>query len=211
MKSGRTNDEVRDAPAASWSGGASWAGATDDEVAALDGFDRSGRWSLGDRTLRLARLDDVLVPPAPTAARSGASDALTRRDVIRHHAVTAPALLAYLADRPLDLDRLPGGVGTRPVRPRTIPATAPGWVRRWSDGRREHVVADDAATLAWLASWDVLELRPWTSTIADPDRPTWAHLDIVPDPSGPPTTPSSRWPGCTARRWSTWASTVDRC
>jgi bifunctional non-homologous end joining protein LigD len=111
---------------------------------------------------------------------------VTRRDVVRHHAVMAPALLAYLAERPLDIVRFPGGPGGRVVHPRTIPGTAPPWVRRWSDGRREHVVADSAATLAWLATWDVLELRPSTATIAEPGRPTWAHLDIAPGPSGDP-------------------------
>ena len=36
VKSGRTNDEVKDAPAATWSSHAIWAGPTPDELAALD-------------------------------------------------------------------------------------------------------------------------------------------------------------------------------
>ena len=36
VKSGRTNDEVRDAPAATWSSDAIWAAPTPDELAALD-------------------------------------------------------------------------------------------------------------------------------------------------------------------------------
>jgi len=44
VKSGRTNDEVKDAPAASWSSGANWAPPTSDELDALDALGTSGTW-----------------------------------------------------------------------------------------------------------------------------------------------------------------------
>src|SRR6478736_4385486 len=45
VKSGRTNDEVKDAPAASWSSGANWAPPTSDELDALDALGKSGTWA----------------------------------------------------------------------------------------------------------------------------------------------------------------------
>ena len=46
VQTGRTNDEVRDAlPAASWTGAASWAAPTTDELAALEALGKGGRGS----------------------------------------------------------------------------------------------------------------------------------------------------------------------
>jgi bifunctional non-homologous end joining protein LigD len=44
VKSGRTNDEVAAAPAATWVSGQSWAGPTADELAALDDLGKGGDW-----------------------------------------------------------------------------------------------------------------------------------------------------------------------
>ena len=104
VKSGRTNDEVQAAPAATWSSQSLWTGPTEDELAALDALGKAGEWTFGEHTLRLTNLDKVLFPAKP--GRGGAK-ALTKRDLIRHHAVTAPAMLPYLADRPVNLHRYP--------------------------------------------------------------------------------------------------------
>ena len=65
---------------------------------------RPGEWQLGEHTLQLTNLDKVLFP----ATRP--HQALTKRDLIRHHATMAPAMLPYLADRPVNLHRFPDGV-----------------------------------------------------------------------------------------------------
>ena len=62
MKSGRTNDEVKAAPAATWSSSAIWAAPTPDELAALDALGKSGKWQLGEHTVSLTNLDKVLFP-----------------------------------------------------------------------------------------------------------------------------------------------------
>ena len=72
VKCGRTNDEVKAAPAATLVepsaivGGARRA----DELAALDALGKSGTWQFGGHELQLTNLDKVLFP---------ASDAATRR------------------------------------------------------------------------------------------------------------------------------------
>ena len=62
VKSGRTNDEVEASPSASWTGHASWAPPTPDELAALDALGDKGEWRLGEHALRLTNLDKVLFP-----------------------------------------------------------------------------------------------------------------------------------------------------
>ena len=39
---------------------------------------------------------------------------------------------------------------------------------------------DSPAALAWVANYGAVELHPWTSTIRDTKRPTWALIDIDP-------------------------------
>jgi len=180
VKSGRTNDEVRDAPAASWTGSANWAGPTADELAALDALGKAGRWMLGDHELHLTNLDKVIFP-----GRDGAP-ALIKRDLIRHHATMAPAMLPYLADRPVNMHRYPDGVDRKGFWHKAVPSHAPAWLRRWRNRdadpgeTQEYVVPDSAASLAWLANYGAVELHPWTSTVTDAHRPTWALFDIDP-------------------------------
>jgi bifunctional non-homologous end joining protein LigD len=181
VKSGRTNDEVRAAPSAGWSSQASWAGPTADELAALDDLGPKGTWELGGHAVALTNLDKVLFPPRDRRRRP-----ITKRDLVRHDATMAPAMLPYLADRAVNMHRYPDGVGSKGFWHKEVPTHAPEWIRRWRNPDADpgetqwYVVPDSAAALAWLANFGALELHPWTSRIDRPDEPTWALFDIDP-------------------------------
>jgi bifunctional non-homologous end joining protein LigD len=180
VKTGRTNDEVKAAPAATWSSHALWVGPTADELEALDSLKREGEWRFGERTLKLTNLDKVLFP------HRGSAPALTKRDLIRHYAQVAPVMLAYTAGRPVNLNRYPGGIDKPGFWHKAAPDHAPGWLTRWrnddadEDETREYFVLDSPAALAWVANYGAIELHPWTSTAAHPRQPTWAMIDIDP-------------------------------
>ena len=70
VKTGRTNDEVKAAPAATWSSSANWAAPTPDELAALDALGTKGAWDLGGHTLQLTNLNKVLFPANVLIRRS---------------------------------------------------------------------------------------------------------------------------------------------
>jgi bifunctional non-homologous end joining protein LigD len=180
VKTGRTNDEVKAAPAASWSSTTIWAAPTPDELGALDALGKAGEWRLGEHTLRLTNLDKVLFParrPHP---------ALTKRDLIRHNATMAPVMLPYLVDRPVNMHRFPDGIAKPGFWHKAVPAHAPDWLRRWRNedadpGETElYLVIDSPAALAWVANYGAIEVHPWTSTVRDTKRPTWAMIDIDP-------------------------------
>ncbi len=181
VKSGRTNDEVKAAPAASWSSTSSWAAPTPDELDALDALGKSGDWTLGEHTLQLTNLDKVLFP-----AKRGVAKALTKRDLIRHHATMAPAMLPYLAGRPVNLHRFPNGIDKPGFWHKAAPEHAPEWLTRWRNedadpGETEmYFVLDSSAALAWAANYGAVEVHPWTSTGDHPHQPTWAMIDIDP-------------------------------
>lgn len=157
------------------------AAAAADELAALDALEREGTWVVGGREVRVTNLDKVLF-----GARNG-EDPVTKRDLLRYHVQVAPILLPYLADRGLTVQRFPNGIEAKGFWQKDLPGHAPDWIRRWtyhhrSEGPKDYVVADDAATLAWLAQEAAIELHPWTSTTEFPDRPSYALIDIDPGP-----------------------------
>jgi bifunctional non-homologous end joining protein LigD len=208
VKSGRTNDEVAAAPAALWRGdlpageaavplghqsptiqlaepvpessAPEWDGPTEDELAALDALGREGRWALRDRELKLTNLDKVLFP-----ARDR-EPPVTKRDLVRYHAVIAPYMLRYLAGRPVNAHRYPDGVDRPGFWHKQVPSHAPNWLTRWRNVEADpgetkwYAVLDSVPALVWMANFAGVELHPWTSQLPDVHQPTWALIDIDP-------------------------------
>ena len=152
--------------------------ATDVELAALNAMQREGPWQVAGHEVRLTNLDKVLFP-----AGDG-HDALTKRDLIRHYVSVGPILVPYLGGRGLNLQRFPDGIARPGFWQKDLPGHAPGWIARWSytgsEGKKDYVVVDRVATLAWLAQEAAIELHPWTSRTEAADRPTYALIDIDP-------------------------------
>lgn len=184
VKTGRTNDEVKASPSASWSSAAHWTAPSAAELAELDELGDAGKWQFGDHAVSLTKLDQVAIPG--TKSRS----AVTTRDLVRHYATVAPVVLPHLAGRPVSMHRFPDGVGGRGSWSQAGPSRLPQWVRRWdnddseSDGPTRSVVFDSPAVLAWAANHGTIELGAAASTTGDLDHPTWALLSIVPEEDG---------------------------
>jgi bifunctional non-homologous end joining protein LigD len=196
VKTGRTNDEVAAAPDALWRSDLpaaeanvrlapperTWEPPTDDELAALEAVAKAGTWTVQGRALKLTNLDKVLFP-----GRDGGAP-VTKRDLVRHHAVIAPLMLPYLADRPVNLHRYPDGVDRPGFWHKEVPSHAPEWLRRWHNpeadpGETEcYAVVDSVPALVWMANFGAVELHAWTSRIPEVHRPTWALIDIDPGP-----------------------------
>jgi bifunctional non-homologous end joining protein LigD len=202
VKSGRTNDEVRDAPEALWRSDLPAAeaevpiehaarrgarprrrrsaptGPSAAELARLDALGPDGRWQIDGHRIALSGLDDVVARPA-------GEEALTVRDLVRYHAMVAPRMLPYLADRPSAVRRFPDGL-TRPgADDGDLVARAPRWVRRWrdrGDGSDGHpqLVLDRVAALAWVVGERGFELRPSPAPADVPTSPTWVVIGIEP-------------------------------
>ena len=195
VRSGRTNDEVAAAPAARWRSdlppgqaeqrippraAPGWEAPTDDELAALDALGAAGRWEVGGLEVKLTNLDKVLFPALPGGAP------VTKRDLVRHHAVLAPLMLPYLHDRPVNLHRYPNGADKPGFWHKEVPSHAPDWLQRWhnvdaDEGETQwYSVVDSVAALVWMANFGALELHPWTSRLPDVRQPTWALIDVDP-------------------------------
>jgi bifunctional non-homologous end joining protein LigD len=190
--SGRTNDQVKADPDRVWLSDLPpaqasvalhppvVAGPTDEELAALDGLGAGGRWEVFGRELRLTNLDKELFP-----GRDG-EPPVTKRELISYTARIAPVVLPYLAGRPLNMHRFPGGAAEPGFWHKQLPDHAPEWVPRWRNPEakagesKTYLVIDEAAALVWAANFGALEWHAWTARASDPASPSYALIDIDP-------------------------------
>ena len=110
------------------------------------------------RRLRLTNLDKVMYPET----------GMTKGEVISYYAEVAPVMVPLTAGRPVTRKRWVQGVGT-PDAPgqvffeKNLAEHAPDWVRRGviqhSDGPKTYPIADNRATLVWLAQQASLEVH----------------------------------------------------
>jgi bifunctional non-homologous end joining protein LigD len=148
------------------------------ELMALDALEREGHWTVAGHEVRVTNLDKILIPA------DGDHAPVTKRDLLRYYVTTGPTMLPHLAGRGLNLQRFPDGIGRMGFWQKDVPGHAPKWVSRWSytghEGKKDYVVVDKVATLAWLAQEAALELHPWTSRTISPQEPTFALIDVDP-------------------------------
>lgn len=111
------------------------------------------RTVVGDRQLSIVNLDKIMYP----------SVGYTKAEVISYYSQIADVLLPYVSDRALTRVRFPDGVDGPSFYEKNAPAGTPDWVRTeqilTSDGPVRYVVADEPATVVWLANLAALELH----------------------------------------------------
>jgi bifunctional non-homologous end joining protein LigD len=190
--SGRTNDEVKADPERLWRSDlpASQASialhdpvvpAPDAEaMAALEAMRSGGDWDVFGRRLRLTNLEKVMFPARP------GEEPVTKREFIGYAARIAPVVLPYLAGRPLNMNRYPGGAGTAGFWHKQLPNHAPDWIPRWdnpeasADKTTTYLVVDTPAALVWAANFGALEWHAWTARADSQRLPSYALIDIDP-------------------------------
>jgi bifunctional non-homologous end joining protein LigD len=142
------------------------------------------------RQLKLSNLDKVLYP----------ATGFTKGHVIDYYTRIAPVMLEHLRDRPLTRIRYPNGVDDKFFYEKNCPDHRPDWVQvariftrgtgRWGRDSRgprdiDFCLANDLATLIWLANLAALEMHTSLATAEAYDRPTMVAFDLDP---GPPAT-----------------------
>ncbi len=150
--------------------------ATAEELAALEALGKNGNWEVGGHTVSLTNLDKVLFP----------EPRFTKRDLIRYYVTIAPLMLPHLRGRALNLWRWPDGVTGKSFWQKEAPSYTPEWMTRWaypearSSESHTYLVADQVATMAWLANHATIDMHPWTSRTDAYRNPTYALIDIDP-------------------------------
>ncbi len=133
------------------------------------------------RTLSLSNLDKVFYP----------ATGFTKGQVIDYYTRIAPVLLPHLRGRHLTLKRYPNGVEGDYFYEKQCPGHRPDWVRtrgvysRQNGREIDYCLAEDLATIVWLANLADLELHTPLAYADAPKAPTMLAFDLDP---GPPAT-----------------------
>jgi bifunctional non-homologous end joining protein LigD len=133
---------------------------------------------IAGRKLSLSNLEKVLYPAA----------GFTKGQVIDYYVRIAPVLVPHLTGRPLTMKRYPGGVDQEYFFEKNAPMHRPDWVKTapiWSGSNRRtvhYILANDLATLVWIANLASIELHPSLSLAADIETPTMLVFDLDPGP-----------------------------
>jgi bifunctional non-homologous end joining protein LigD len=107
-----------------------------------------------------------------------------KRDVIDYYDVVATLILPHLKDRPLSLKRYPNGIHEEYFFQKNAEDFAASWVRLEpipSEGRTiNYIIANDRATLLYLANLACIDQNPWMSRIGSLDKPDFMLIDLDP-------------------------------
>ncbi len=131
------------------------------------------------RELKLSNLDKPLYPEA----------GFLKRDVIDFYAAVATTIITHLQGRALTVKRWPDGVDGKAFFQKQAPAHRPDWVQTVTLPSEkkpiDYLLAEDRATIVWLANLAALELHVPLARAEAPERPTMLVFDL--DPGAPAT------------------------
>jgi bifunctional non-homologous end joining protein LigD len=130
------------------------------------------------KQLKLSNLEKVLYP----------ATGFTKQQIIDYYVRIAPAMIPHLAGRALTRKRYPNGVDSEFFYEKNAPQHRPDWVKTapiWSESNRRtvhYILANDLATLVWLANLAAIELHPSLALAKDITCPTMMVFDLDPGP-----------------------------
>ena len=138
------------------------------------------RVRVDDREFTVSHLDKVLFP----------GDGVTKAELIEHYVRHGEAMLDSIGGRALSLKRYPDGIDGQSFFQKRPSGHFPDWITRARvarDGEEgdEYVVADQRATLAYLANQGTIELHTMLVPAHAPDRPDEIIFDLDPSRGAP--------------------------
>ena len=115
-----------------------------------------------------------------------AAPAITKLTLARHYARVREAMLPHVRDRPLALESFPQGIAGKGFFMKSVPRHFPQWIVTTEVPKRGgslvQVLANDPATLVYLAGQNVITPHVWLARVADLRRPDRLIIDLDPSP-----------------------------
>jgi len=113
-------------------------------------------------------------------------DKITKGDMLNYYYKVGEYMMPYLKDRPMSLNRFPGGIHGQSFYQKNVTDKAPEWAKTFhhvTDEGKEtnYLVGTDEASLLWMASLGCIEINPWFSRAQTPDNPDYCVIDLDPD------------------------------
>ncbi|MDL5352447.1 non-homologous end-joining DNA ligase [Microbacterium sp. zg-YB36] len=131
----------------------------------------------GDHELGLSSPNRVLWP----------EPGITKHELAEYVIAVAGPFLSANGNRPISLERFPGGIDGERFFSKNPPKGAPEYVDEvmctYNSGRRHpQVVLREAAAIAWAVQMNTVVFHPWASLADDTDNPVELRIDLDPQP-----------------------------
>jgi bifunctional non-homologous end joining protein LigD len=113
------------------------------------------------------------------------ADGITKGELAQYYQQIAERMIPHVRDRPLHMNRFPGGIAYNPIQQKRVPDTFPAWIARATvnlskGGTITHAMINDAATLVYLANYNMVTAHVWLSCIQAPNQPDQVMFDLDP-------------------------------
>jgi bifunctional non-homologous end joining protein LigD len=113
-------------------------------------------------------------------------DKITKGEMLNYYYKVGEYMMPYLKDRPMSLNRFPGGIHGQSFYQKNVTDKAPDWAKTFDhvtdEGKvTKYLVGTDEASLLWMASLGCIEINPWFSRAETPDNPDYCVIDLDPD------------------------------
>ncbi len=113
------------------------------------------------------------------------ADGITKGDLVAYYQRVAERMLPHVRGRPLHMNRFPDGIGRIAIQQKRIPESFPQWIKRATvdlhrGGTITHAVIDNAATLVYLANYNMITAHVWLSRMEAPEQPDQLIFDLDP-------------------------------
>jgi bifunctional non-homologous end joining protein LigD len=133
------------------------------------------RIKVGRRAIEISNPDKAMFP----------DDGITKRDLIDYYLSVADVMLPEIKGRLLTMERFPNGIDGKRFYQKDISDYFPDWIDRKTvpkqgGGRVTHVVANDKATLVYLANQACITLHMSLSRKDSIDNPDQMIFDLDP-------------------------------
>ena len=112
-------------------------------------------------------------------------DGITKGDLVDYYGRIADRMVPQVRDRPLHMNRFPDGIGRIAIQQKRVPDSFPQWISRVTvdlhrGGTITHAVINNAATLVYLANYNMITAHVWLSRVKSPERPDLVIFDLDP-------------------------------
>lgn len=130
----------------------------------------------GNRKFNVSSTDKMFFP----------KEKYTKGDLIDYYEKIAPVMLPYIKDRLITMVRFPDGIKGKQFYQKGAPEYFPKWIKTKEIENRDgsttnYVIANDQATLVYLANQASVTPHIWLSKRDKPDKPDRLIVDIDPE------------------------------
>ena len=135
----------------------------------------TGSVKAGRRTVPITHGDRAVFPKAR----------VTKLDLARHYAAVAPVMVPHVRDRPIAVQSFPQGIDGKGFFVKNAAKHFPDWIKTAQVPKREggtlrQVLANDAATLVYLAGQNAITPHIWTARADRLEQPDRIVFDLDP-------------------------------